>query len=171
MRRALAAIGTTIIGVVWLVTFKVTPLEVEAIGTVAPRTAAPSTAVATPGLRSATPGQRTATPGPRTATPGPTLAGAPADSGTFSGITIDTRYGPVQVRIVVAGQKVIDVQPIQLPKDRSRSAFISQYSAPILRTEAIQAQTSRIDVVSGATYTSIAYGRSLDSALKQAHLG
>jgi uncharacterized protein with FMN-binding domain len=101
----------------------------------------------------------------------PTAAGTPADSGTFSGTTIDTRYGPVQVRIVVSGQKVVDVQALQLPRDRARSAFISQYSAPLLRTEAIQAQNAQIDIVSGATYTSIAYGRSLDSALKQAHLG
>jgi uncharacterized protein with FMN-binding domain len=107
----------------------------------------------------------------RLATPLPTAAGTPADSGTFSGTTIDTRYGPVQVRIVVSGQKVIDVQALQLPRDRARSAFISQYSAPLLRTEAIQAQNAKIDIVSGATYTSIAYERSLDSALKLAHLG
>jgi uncharacterized protein with FMN-binding domain len=157
MRRAITAIGATVLGVVWLVTFKVTPLEVEAVGTPAPRTTPPPTPVATRGLR--------------TATPAPTAAGTPAASGTFSGVTVDTRYGPVQVRIVVAGQKVVDVQTMQLPRDRARSAFISQYSAPILRTEAIQAQNARIDIVSGATYTSIAYGRSLDSALKQAHLG
>jgi uncharacterized protein with FMN-binding domain len=164
MSRALAAISATVIGVVWLVTFKVTPLQVEAVGTPAAHTTAPPTPSATRALGSSTPGLRTATPVP-------TAAGTPADSGTFSGVTIDTRYGPVQVRIIVSGQKVVDVQPLQLPRDRSRSAFISQYSAPILRTEAIQAQTARIDIVSGATYTSIAYGRSLDSALKQAHLG
>jgi uncharacterized protein with FMN-binding domain len=157
MRRAVAAIGATVLGVVWLVTFKVTPLQVDAVGTPAARTTPPPTPVASRALR--------------TATPAPTAAGTPADSGTFSGVTVDTRYGPVQVRIVVAGQKVVDVQTMQLPRDRARSAFISQYSAPILRTEAIQAQTARIDIVSGATYTSIAYGRSLDSALKQAHLG
>lgn len=160
MKRTLAALGTTVIGVVWLVAFKVTPLDVAAVGTPAPRTASPRTAPqSTP---NATGAIRTASP---------TAAAAPADSGTFSGTTIDTRYGPVQVRIVVAGQKVVDVQPMQLPRDRARSAFISQYSAPILRSEAITAQTARIDIVSGATYTSIAYGRSLDSALKLAHLG
>jgi len=160
MKRALAALGTTVIGVVWLVTFKVTPLDVAAVSTAAPRTASPRTAPQS--APNATGAIRTAPP---------TAAAAPANSGTFSGTTIDTRYGPVQVRIVVAGQKVVDVQPMQLPRDRARSAFISQYSAPILRSEAITAQTARIDIVSGATYTSIAYGRSLDSALKLAHLG
>jgi uncharacterized protein with FMN-binding domain len=159
MKRALAAIGTTVIGVVWLITFKVTPLEVGAVVTPAPRP------TQTPLASSA---RRTAAPAPTTlATPG----GTPADSGTFSGVLVDTRYGPVQVRIIVTGQRIVDVQTLQLPRDRARSAFISQYSAPILRTEAIQAQNARIDIVSGATYTSIAYSRSLDSALKAAHLG
>ena len=135
MKRALAAIGTTVIGVVWLITFKVTPLEVGTVVTPAPRP------TQTPLASSA---RRTAAPTPTTlATPGAT----PADSGTFSGVLVDTRYGPVQVRIVVTGQRIIDVQTLQLPRDRARSAFISQYSAPILRTEAIQAQNARIDIV------------------------
>jgi uncharacterized protein with FMN-binding domain len=164
MRRALATLGATALGVVWLVTFKVTPLDVAAVPSQAARTAPPATP-------SAAVNSRTPTPTSRLVTPVPTAAGTPADNGTFSGTTIDTRYGPVQVRIVVSGQKVVDVQALQLPRDRARSAFISQYSAPLLRTEAIQAQNAKIDIVSGATYTSIAYGRSLDSALKLAHLG
>ncbi len=163
MRRALAALGATALGVVWLVTFKVTPLDVAAVPSQATRTA--------PATPSAGVASRTPTPTSRLVTPLPTAAGTPADSGTFSGTTIDTRYGPVQVRIVVSGQKVVDVQALQLPRDRARSAFISQYSAPLLRTEAIQAQNAKIDIISGATYTSIAYERSLDSALKLAHLG
>ena len=132
MRRALAALGATALGVVWLVTFRVTPLDVEAAPSQAARTAPPATPAPT----------RTATATSRLVTPIPSAAGTPADSGTFSGTTIDTRYGPVQVRIVVSGQKVIDVQALQLPRDRARSAFISQYSAPLLRTEAIQAQNA-----------------------------
>jgi uncharacterized protein with FMN-binding domain len=159
----LAALVATAVGVVWLVTFKVTPLDIAAVPSQLVRTTPPATPSAPP--------SRTPTPTSRLATPLPTAAGTPADSGTFSGTTIDTRYGPVQVRIVVSGQKVVDVQALQLPRDRARSAFISQYSAPLLRTEAIQAQNAQIDIVSGATYTSIAYERSLDSALKQAHLG
>jgi uncharacterized protein with FMN-binding domain len=165
MRRALAALSATLLGVVWLVTFKVTPLDVAVVPSQSARSAPP------PPTASATVSSRTPTPTSRLATPLPTAAGTPADSGTFSGTTIDTRYGPVQVRIVVSGQKIVDVQALQLPRDRARSAFISQYSAPLLRTEAIQAQNAQIDVVSGATYTSIAYERSLDSALKQANLG
>ena len=157
MRRALGSLVVTIIGVVWLVTFKVTPLEVDAVAqpTVAARTREPITQP----------------PPGRTAAPTPPIApGTPAASGTFTGATVSTIYGPVQVRITVANQKVIDVQALTLPRDRARSAAISQYSAPILRSEAITAQTAQIDIVSGATYPSVAYARSFESALKQAHL-
>jgi uncharacterized protein with FMN-binding domain len=160
MRRTFGALAATVIGVVWLVTFKVTPLSVESL-------AAEPTAAAT----------RTRAPSPvptsagRTSGPTQTVAGTPAANGTFTGALVDTRYGAVQVRITVSGQKVVDVQAVALPHDRARSAAISQYSSPILRTEAIQAQSARIDVVSGATYTSVAYGRSLANALLQAHLG
>lgn len=157
MRRALSALVVTLVGVVWLVTFKVTPLQVDAVATI------------TPAARTREP----ITPPPgRTAAPTPLIApGTPAASGTFTGSSVSTIYGPVQVRITVTNQKVVDVQAMALPRDRARSAAISQYSAPMLRTEAIQAQNANIDIVSGATYTSIAYARSLDNALKQAHLG
>lgn len=159
MKRVMSAVAATVVGLVWVVTFKVTPLEVEAVGR-EPTPTAPSSRGPT----------ATATLPARSATPAPTAApGAPASDGTFTGGSIYTIYGSVQVRVVVSGQKVVDVQALQLPRDRARSAFISQYSAPILRAEAIQAQTARIDIVSGATYTSIAYSRSLDSALQQAH--
>jgi uncharacterized protein with FMN-binding domain len=39
---------------------------------------------------------------------------------------------------------------------------------PILRSEALQAQSANIDGVSGATYTSTAYAQSLQSALDSA---
>ena len=160
MRRTLATLAATVIGVVWLVTFKVTPLSVDSLAaepTADSRTRAPSPVATSAG---------------RTAAPTPTVVpGTPAASGTFTGALVDTRYGAVQVRITVSGQKVVDVQAVALPHDRARSAAISQYSSPILRSEAIHAQTARIDVVSGATYTSVAYGRSLASALQQAHLG
>jgi len=160
MRRVFGSLAATVIGVVWLVTFRVTPLPVDAVAAepTSARTPAPTRAAVTSTPTRTTVPQTTAAPG--------TLATA----GTFTGSLVDTRYGPVQVRIVVSGQKVVDVQAVLLPRDRARSAAISQYSAPILRSEAITAQTAQIDVVSGATYTSVAYARSFESALKQAHL-
>jgi uncharacterized protein with FMN-binding domain len=75
----------------------------------------------------------------------------------------------VQVRITVSGGRISDITALQLPTDRRRSQQISQYAGPILRSEAIAAQSASIDTVSGATYTSQGYEQSLQSALDQAH--
>ncbi len=77
-------------------------------------------------------------------------------------------YGDVQVRVTLNGSKIVDVQALKLPSDRSRSARISNAAGPILRTEALQAQSAHIDLVSGATYTSESYAQSLQGALDRA---
>jgi uncharacterized protein with FMN-binding domain len=87
-----------------------------------------------------------------------------------TGPDVPTRYGDVQVRVVLQGSRIVDVQAVQLPFDRSRSQEISAAAGPILRSEALQAQSARIDVVSGASYTSDAYAQSLQGALDSAGL-
>jgi len=47
---------------------------------------------------------------------------------------------------------------------------ISNYAIPILSQEAVQAQSAKIDMVSGATFTSRGYIQSLQDALDQANL-
>jgi uncharacterized protein with FMN-binding domain len=55
-----------------------------------------------------------------------------------------------------------------LPSDRDRSLRISQQAEPLLRNEALQAQSANVDLLSGATYTSEGYARSLQGALDKA---
>jgi uncharacterized protein with FMN-binding domain len=86
---------------------------------------------------------------------------------TIDGSVVNTRYGPVEVEVTVAGGKVTAVTAIALPSG-GRSGAISGYAAPILSSEALTAQSAQIDLVSGATYTSDAYAQSLQSALDQA---
>lgn len=95
-----------------------------------------------------------------------TVALAPTARGTMTGPLITTRYGPVQVRVTVKGGKLIDVQAVALPTG-GKSGSISDYSAPILRREALAAQGAGIHAVSGATYTSEGYASSLQAALDQ----
>ena len=109
------------------------------------------------------------------ATPVPTAgsgsgSGGASGSKTIDGPVVSTRFGDVQVEIVVAGGKLTDVVALELPTGR-RSGQISNYAGPILRQEALQAQSAKIDLVSGATYTSDAYTQSLQSALDQAGVG
>lgn len=52
----------------------------------------------------------------------------------------------------------------------SRSQFIMSQALPILRQEFLTAQSARIQHVSGASYTSQAFIRSLQAALLKAHV-
>jgi uncharacterized protein with FMN-binding domain len=91
-------------------------------------------------------------------------------TGTFAGSTVQTRFGPVQVEIVVADGKITNVKALQLTNDGGRSVQISNYAAPILRKEVLSAQSANVSSVGGATYTSEAYLSSLQSALDKAKL-
>ncbi|GAA3338377.1 hypothetical protein GCM10017714_09320 [Curtobacterium pusillum] len=91
-------------------------------------------------------------------------------SGTFAGDTTQTRFGPVQVQITVSNGKITDVTALQLTNSDGRSIQISQQAAPILRQEALQAQSAQIQSVSGATFTSEGYTTSLQSAIDKAGL-
>jgi uncharacterized protein with FMN-binding domain len=84
---------------------------------------------------------------------------------------VPNRFGDVQVRVVITDGRITDVQALVLPTDRAQSAYISQVAGPMLRTEALQAQSAQIDIIGGATYTSESYAQSLESALQQAHRG
>jgi len=78
---------------------------------------------------------------------------------------VPTRYGNVQVEVDTSAGRITNIVALQLPSDRRRSAEISSYAEPILHDEVIQAQSARIDTVSGATYTSDAYAQSLQAVL------
>ena len=113
---------------------------------------------------------------PRRQAPAPTATaaatGSPSRSPStrrVSGDAVDTQYGIVQVRITLRGNRIVAIANVALPFDRNRSQEISSIAGPLLRREALQAQSARIDVVSGATYTSDGYAQSLQSALDRAH--
>jgi uncharacterized protein with FMN-binding domain len=80
------------------------------------------------------------------------------------GNAYDVTYGVVQVKVAVRGRRITDVTAISLPRG-GHSGDISRFAVPQLRREALAAQSARIDTVSGASYTSAGYARSLQSAL------
>jgi uncharacterized protein with FMN-binding domain len=90
-------------------------------------------------------------------------------SGTFTGPVAPDPYGDVQVQITVQKGKITDVQALSLPVG-GHSGRISDFVAPILRSQALSAQSANIQGVSGATFTSQAYAQSLQGALDAAGL-
>ena len=88
--------------------------------------------------------------------------------GSYTGSVADAYYGSVQVQVIVQSGKVATVNFLQYPSDRSTSRYINGQAMPILQSEAIQAQSANVDIVSGATDTSMAFQQSLANALAQA---
>lgn len=88
--------------------------------------------------------------------------------GQYTGSVADAYYGNIQVQVTIQGGKITDVQFLDYPHDRGTSVRINTQAMPVLKQEAIQAQSANVDVVSGATQTSGAFNQSLASALLQA---
>lgn len=106
-----------------------------------------------------------------------TSSGPPAGSaasansykdGSYTGNSADAFYGNIQVKVTVSSGKITDVTFLDYPSDRGTSVRINQQAMPMLKQEAIQAQSAQVDGVSGATDTSQAFIQSLTSALNQA---
>jgi uncharacterized protein with FMN-binding domain len=88
--------------------------------------------------------------------------------GTYQGPQVDVFYGIVEVRVNVQNGKIADVAFLQYPNDRRTSVRINNIAMPYLQQEALQAQSARINIISGATLTSEGFMMSLDAALKSA---
>ena len=142
----------------------------KAAASTAPAASTPTKAASAPTKAAAT---KKATPA-KTQSAAPAQTQAPAASngvsGTFDGNTASTRWGPVQVRLVVKDGKIVDASALQSPSGDSRSRSISQQAIPYLVQETLAAQSAQISGVGGASYTSNGWYTSLQSALKKAGL-
>jgi uncharacterized protein with FMN-binding domain len=77
-----------------------------------------------------------------------------------------SKYGTVQVQIVVSGGVITSAKALLFPDADSRSSEISATAIPILIQQTLQVQNSSdIQGATGASYTSAAWIDSLQSAL------
>ena len=114
---------------------------------------------------------KSTTAGTTPAAPATTAPAAPAKakpSGTFTGSTQQTRFGPVQVEITISNGKITAAKALQYPNNDFRSQQISQQAIPYLVQETLAAQSANIQGVGGASYTSQGWYDSLVSALAKA---
>jgi uncharacterized protein with FMN-binding domain len=172
-QRAAATIASLALAVVLLVNFK-SPEDATAVvvgGSAATGSSGTSSGVATgagSGSGSGKTNQALGSPTGGTSSAG-AGSGSTTASGTYKGPVAANPYGNVQVQITVVDGKITDVQALALPSG-GHSGRISSFVAPILRTQALTAQSAAIDGVSGATFTSQAYAESLQGALDAAGL-
>jgi len=104
---------------------------------------------------------------------GTTAAPSASPTASSQSITVDgasemTRYGVVQVQVVITGGVITDVKALQYPQSERRDIQINSRAIPLLRAQVIAAQSAKIDGVSGATFTTDGYVTSLQSALDAA---
>jgi uncharacterized protein with FMN-binding domain len=102
----------------------------------------------------------------------PRGAASPAASATtlVNGTSAQTRYGPVQVQLAVRNGRIVRATAIDYPQGSGRDREINSFAIPVLERQTLTAQSAQVDTVSGATYTSDGYRRSLQAAIDLAHL-
>ncbi|GAA0571759.1 FMN-binding protein [Paractinoplanes ferrugineus] len=153
MRRITLLIVSTLAALVLLFSYRT-----STGGTLPGATSAAAAPGVVPDVSSAPPsGSPSRRPAPRTT--------------TVNGTVAQTRWGPVQIQARIVGKKIIDVRALQRPTGNSHDDQVNAYALPVLRQQVLQAQSARIDGVSGATVTSDGYRESLQAALDAAHLG
>jgi uncharacterized protein with FMN-binding domain len=89
----------------------------------------------------------------------------PAGERAIPGDVVNTVYGPLQIELVVKATRIVNVNVLEQPSSTERDLQIGQFAFPRLISETLTAQSAAIDAVSGATYTSGGYIKSLQSAL------
>jgi uncharacterized protein with FMN-binding domain len=180
MRRAILTLGSTAAGLAALLSFKTHSTAAAVADPGASPAAASASSSAGPHTGPASsPAKAKAKAKPRaSAGASPMKAKASASAGTGSGSSMATRtitgavestmYGPMQVKVTLAGTRITNVAVVQETNDGQESQQIDSFSIPKLTAETLAAQSARIDTVSGATQTSTGYIGSLQSALDQA---
>jgi uncharacterized protein with FMN-binding domain len=89
-------------------------------------------------------------------------------SGTVTGPVVQVKWGQVQVRATLTAGRITGVDVLRTPDENAHDRQVNAAAVPVLVRETLAAQSSRIDMVSGATLTSTGYVRSLQAALDRA---
>ena len=164
MRRVLLAIAGTIAGLVALLSFK----SHDAAGSPA---VTANTGVSTPTSAPSGSVPRSAGPSPTTAagsSPTPATSAPAAGPVVLTGQAVETKYGPMQIRLTLVNHKIVKVTVLQQTDQGAMSNQIDARAIPQLDQETLAAQSAGIHAVSGASYTSAGYIQSLQSALDKA---
>lgn len=103
------------------------------------------------------------------ATPSARPGGATGRAETAAGPVVQYGYGELSVTVTVRGNQITAVSVPLLRTAEPYSQQLAQQVIPMLRSEVLAAHSGQIHGVSGATYTSEAYAKSIQSALDKLH--
>jgi uncharacterized protein with FMN-binding domain len=150
VRRAVLALVVTVVAVVLLAGYDTHP----------PRMANPQAALPPPARHAPAPKARRA-PASRPAAPRP-------GTRTARGPLMTTPFSVIQVEATLTHGRLTGVRTVYLTGDGAHTQALNARAEPILRREALRAGSADVDVVSGATYTSQSWKRSLQAAIENA---
>jgi uncharacterized protein with FMN-binding domain len=102
------------------------------------------------------------------AVPAIPAGGTRLEDGDYTSDKIQFEWGDLRARIVVGGGKINTVQIVSYPDHRSQSLYLIQLADPILTTEVIKSQQSKVNIVSSATNSSIAFQDAIANAIVKA---
>lgn len=163
MKRAPIVLAGTAAGLAGILGYHIAPSSTSGSATAA--TAATSAAAASSSTSSTatttTSAQKTAAK--KTATAKSKTTSSSVRSAT--GEDVSFQYGDLEVKVTKSGSRITNVTVVRFDVSDMHSQQIDDVAVPELRSEAIAAQSAKIDGVSGASYTSAAYEQSLQSAL------
>ncbi len=88
--------------------------------------------------------------------------------GEYTGDAGVVYYGNVRVKALIQDGVLVALQFLEYPHHHPTSMVINTRAMPLLQAETIRTQDADVDIVSGATFTSLAFSDSLTSALSKA---
>ena len=154
MRRVILAVTGTIAGLVALLSFKAHVPTVPVAATTGTGGGSSTSSSSSASSARTIPGEFQSVAG--TLTAGET---------TVTGKVATTVYGPVQIELVVKSHKIVKVAVLEQPTNTIHDIQIGEFAFPKLISETLTAQNVKVDAVSGASYTSAGYIKSLQSAV------
>lgn len=161
LRRAPFVIAASVAGLAAVLNYRTPTSSSTALRIAKPANQAPAPAAPRP---STSPSTATS---PTKATT-PTTAATPAN-GSAAGTLEQYGYGQLSVRVTVQNGRIVSLTTASLQTAESYSQQIAVQVIPMLRSEILKAQSTRVYGITGATYTSDAYASSVQSALDQLH--
>ena len=148
-----------------------TPAQTPTVVQNTPATSAPTQSATKPSATKPSTNNPTASTQTSAPVPAQTQATTPtvnSVNGTFTGPVVDVSYGNVQVQITVTNGKITDAQALIAPTGKNDK--YTKMSLPTLRQQTLAAQSTSIQGVSGASYTTYGWRKSLQGAMVKAGL-
>ena len=148
-----------------------TPAQTPTVVQNTPATSAPTQSATKPSTTKPSINNPTASTQTSAPAPAQTQATTPtvnSINGTFTGPVVDVSYGNVQVQITVTNGKITDAKALIAPTGKNDK--YTKMSLPTLRQQTLAAQSTSIQGVSGASYTTYGWRKSLQGAMVKAGL-